>query len=205
MYQKNYYDILQLHPSCTTEEIKKAYRKLALQFHPDINDDDKNIFNNIKEAYEILIDTKTRTRYNRSFLGADVEEKKIDIETILNQSQQLLQYIQYNDTFTLNYELIGQYTAQLLQPYYTTIIHYNKNTRATIDIEKNILTCIELLPYEQIQSLTEKFLTAFPNHQQWLEKLLTEKKKIMLWEKYSVVFAILVAIGLCVFIAFISK
>lgn len=205
MYQKNYYDILQLHPSCTTEEIKKAYRKLALQFHPDINDDDKNIFNNIKEAYEILIDTKTRTRYNRSFLGADVEEKKIDIETILNQSQQLLQYIQNNDSFTLNYELIGQYTAQLLQPDYTTLIHYNKNTRATIDIEKNILTCIELLPYKQVQSLTEKFLTAFPNHQQLLEKLLTEKKKIMLWEKYSVVFAILVTIGLCVFIALISK
>ena len=53
----NYYDVLGLQPGATQEEIKKAYRKLAMKWHPDRNPDDPKAeeqFKKIKEAYEKL-------------------------------------------------------------------------------------------------------------------------------------------------------
>lgn len=204
MYQKNYYDILQIPPTCTMEEIKKAYRKLALQFHPDINNQDNNTFNTIKEAYEVLVDAKLRFQYNRTVFGGEIFEKKIDIETIFNDSKKLLQYIQNNDPQTLNYELINHHLTQLLLPYCVGILQFNKDTLRANEIEKNMVSIIEVLPYEQFNLIVGCFTNAFPLQRNYVDKLLKEKKNTMLWEKYSVIFAFLVAIGLCIFIALIS-
>src|SRR2546423_30912 len=54
---KDYYSILQLPPSATLPEIKQAFRKLAMTWHPDKNPNDvyaKTQFEEIKEAYEVL-------------------------------------------------------------------------------------------------------------------------------------------------------
>ena len=67
MTQKNYYDILGLQKNATQEEIKQAYRKLSLKFHPDKNDGDKfleEMFKNINEANEILSDTSKRKSFD---------------------------------------------------------------------------------------------------------------------------------------------
>jgi len=54
---KDYYQILQIEPHSTFAEIKQAFRRLALIYHPDKNPNDKYAeaqFNEIKEAYEVL-------------------------------------------------------------------------------------------------------------------------------------------------------
>jgi curved DNA-binding protein CbpA len=64
---KDYYYILGLKPNATTEEVKKAYRKLSLKFHPDKNDGDEFFterFKEIQEAYEILADSLKRSNYD---------------------------------------------------------------------------------------------------------------------------------------------
>lgn len=55
----DYYQVLDVDKSCTLEDIKKAYRKLALKYHPDHNSETKDKFNQIKEAYEYLIQNHT--------------------------------------------------------------------------------------------------------------------------------------------------
>ena len=55
----DYYSILNVDKSCSLEEIKQAYRKLALKYHPDHNSGTKDKFNKIKEAYDYLIQNHT--------------------------------------------------------------------------------------------------------------------------------------------------
>ncbi len=64
---KDYYYILGLTKTSSTEEVKKAYRKLSLKFHPDKNGGDEFFterFKEIQEAYETLIDTAKRKVYD---------------------------------------------------------------------------------------------------------------------------------------------
>jgi len=65
---ENPYTILGVSPTATTEEIKKAYRSLAMRHHPDRNAhaSAESRFNAIKTAYELLSDPKKRAEYNQS-------------------------------------------------------------------------------------------------------------------------------------------
>jgi len=65
---RNYYEILGVPRDASNEEIKKAYRRLARQYHPDLNPGDKAAeerFKDIGEAYEILSDTSKRGQYDQ--------------------------------------------------------------------------------------------------------------------------------------------
>src|ERR1700722_11560888 len=64
----DYYNILEVARTATQEEIKKAYRKQALKFHPDRNPGDSEAekrFKEVSEAYEILSDEKKRQIYDQ--------------------------------------------------------------------------------------------------------------------------------------------
>jgi len=61
---KNYYEILGVSKDATAEEIKKSYRKLSLQYHPDKNPEGEEKFKEISEAYNILGDPEKKTQYD---------------------------------------------------------------------------------------------------------------------------------------------
>lgn len=66
--KRDYYEVLGVTKSSTADEIKKAYRKVAMQFHPDRNPGDKaaeDKFKEAAEAYEVLSDTDKRAQYDR--------------------------------------------------------------------------------------------------------------------------------------------
>ena len=68
MTEMDYYEILEVSRDCTGAELKKAYRKLALKYHPDRNPDDKEAeekFKLINEAYQVLSDDEKRALYDR--------------------------------------------------------------------------------------------------------------------------------------------
>jgi len=62
---KNFYDILGVPKNAKKEEIKKAYHKLAHKHHPDKSGGDDQRFKEINEAYQVLMDDKKRTEYDR--------------------------------------------------------------------------------------------------------------------------------------------
>ncbi len=68
MAKRDYYQVLEIDPHADDGEIKKAYRRLALKYHPDRNPGDKEAeehFKEISEAYEILCDPQKRAMYDR--------------------------------------------------------------------------------------------------------------------------------------------
>jgi molecular chaperone DnaJ len=68
MSKRDYYEILGLGKNATDAEIKKAYRKMALKYHPDKNPDNKEAeehFKEAAEAYEVLSDQNKRSRYDQ--------------------------------------------------------------------------------------------------------------------------------------------
>lgn len=69
---KNYYEILGIEKSASKDEVKKAFRKLASQYHPDKSSGDEAKFKEISEAYAVLSDEKKRAEYDtygRSYAG----------------------------------------------------------------------------------------------------------------------------------------
>ena len=78
----NYYDTLGINKDATVEEIKKAYKKKALQYHPDRNSGDKEseeIFKDISVAYQVLSDKDKKNKYD---LYGTVDEEYLDRNTM---------------------------------------------------------------------------------------------------------------------------
>ncbi|MEM9896981.1 MAG: DnaJ domain-containing protein, partial [Bacteroidota bacterium] len=68
MAKRDYYDVLGVSKSASKDEMKKAYRKIAIKYHPDKNPDDKEAeekFKEAAEAYEVLSNDEKRQQYDR--------------------------------------------------------------------------------------------------------------------------------------------
>ena len=66
--KKDYYDVLGVSKGCSDDELKKAYRKLAKKYHPDLNPGDKKAeasFKEVNEAYEVLSNADKRAKYDQ--------------------------------------------------------------------------------------------------------------------------------------------
>jgi len=69
MAEKDYYNILGVSRTASKDDIKKAYRRLAMKFHPDMNKENQKAseekFKDVSEAYEVLMDDEKRARYDQ--------------------------------------------------------------------------------------------------------------------------------------------
>src|SRR3982751_3874133 len=93
MTRQDYYTILGVSRHASDEDIKKAYRKLVFQYHPDRNPDDTQAEIKIRElnaAYEILGDSESRRTYERLTVGETVVDEAPDLGLLLKRMEEKL-------------------------------------------------------------------------------------------------------------------
>lgn len=140
---KNYYEILGINRSASQDEIKSAFRKLSLKFHPDKNDGEKYFeewTKKINEAFEILGNPTKRIEYDKTFFTENKNNENTNSNTAKSNSNEFYT-LQKIKELTPNY-LIAKSNLNKAQ------IHYNSISERTIPNKfttARILTFVLLL------------------------------------------------------------
>lgn len=204
---KDYYRILNVRSSATLQQIKTAYRKLAMQYHPDKNPDDAlaaAIFTDVAEAYKILSDTEARKRYNQErYITAEEEytHPLHTMETLLVRIQELNTYLKTADPFRINKDAL-LYSIRQLFPADINILVNTKELQLNQFLEQ-VSFAADYLSTRQTKQLIVLLQPFFVKHewlQHKLQMLLSQQQKQENWDRYKVVLALLVAIILCLII-----
>lgn len=191
---KDYYYILGIPTDANTEEIKKAYRKLSLKFHPDKNNGDdffSERFKEIQEAYEILKDNNKRTNY-------DLKRNLFYTSSILNPKIEYFESnkleFSFDDTITLSWKTKNADKVYLKPFGYVDSIG-TKTIRAKNDVKENLT--FELVAENSISSqfvtkkLNLKYKRVFEQKRNEPYKTIKKEKKDYSFSKMILINSIL--------------
>lgn len=213
---KNYYAVLGVPPDASEDDIKKKFRKLALQYHPDKNADNEFAavqFREIQEAYETLSDARKRAAYNREwhyhYPGSKTSAiREISPETVLQNCLRLKKQVNSMDPFRLNKQFIQVKLNGIIPAATIALLLYHNNKSINREIIENVMELAAVLPGKNrlpIQTVllqlagADAEMRAFIEHQ---EKKTRSKNR---WESYYPVLAFAIAVTACIFIYFLSR
>jgi curved DNA-binding protein CbpA len=163
----DHYKILELEPSADPSDIKKAYRRLAMRYHPDKISDDpyaREHFNAIKEAYEVLTNPGRKEKYlqqrwyQRS-AGLRKTREILTPETILQQALELDKYVSRLDVHRMDHDGLSGYILDLFSPEAIGKLNAFNDLAANREITLSIMRSSSALPFmwqERIHSRLEK-------------------------------------------------
>ena len=216
MHLKDYYTILQLPPSASLDEIKKAYRRLAHIYHPDKKGNDPYAaaqFTEIKEAYETLTHPAKKDLYlqQRWYAQSMGQRKKQEIATPVTVLKQLLELDRYTsrlDVHRMDKEGLYQYLISLFSD--STILMLNSFHEESVNKEiiHTSLKTGHYLTLNNAKDLAEKLKKIAEGNTDLstnIEEFIHRASRNEYWEKRRVwIIAIIVAL-LCAGIFIIAS
>ena len=214
MQLKDHYSILELAPSASLPEIKKAYRRLAQVYHPDKNNDDpytREHFNAIKEAYEVLTDPSRKERYLQQrwyyqSLGKKGSREILTPVSVLKQSLELDRYASTLDIHRMDKPGLQEYILEVLSGETIEKLNSFNDLEINKEIVNTILRCSSPLTLhlsEAIYSRLTKINTDVATYDM-LREHLRLRQQVHRWEKYKTGLILLVVLLLCVLIYLFS-
>ncbi len=205
---KNYFAILELEPSATAAEIRKAYRRLALIYHPDKKPNDPYAnarFTEIKEAYEVLSDPSKKEYYlqqrwyNQS-IGKKRTQDTVTPVNLLKQALELEKYVSTLDVFRMDKGGLQEYILELIPDTAIEQLHPFQENNTIREAIQKILKASKALPpaftspvYDQLEKLAGTDTAA-------LELIRDQRQKAgrrYRQEKYSLLLIIITTLLLC--------
>ena len=149
MNKRDYYEILGVPRNASIEEIKSAYRKLAMKYHPDRNPGNKEAeekFKEATEAYEVLSDPEKRQRYDQ--YGHEGLRSGYDYHT----------YTSIDDIFSAFSDIFGGFGGSIFDEFFGTGTRSRRTRQVNIGERGSDLKIRLLLTLEEIATGTEKVI-----------------------------------------------
>ena len=213
---KDYYNILQIPPQATMPEIKQAYRRLAMRYHPDKNNNDPYAdaqFSEIQEAYEVLTnpvkkETYLQERWYNQNIGKRRNREAITPVSILKLSLELEKYVSKLDIHRMNKEGLSDYIHELLSNETIEKLKQFNEPGINGQIITNMLTAMHPLPLKVARPLSTRLEELANGDEMALQKIkefLRHQKRSFVWDKYKALVIVIFSILICLLIYFTSK
>lgn len=206
---KDYYEILEIHPGASPAQIKKAYRKLAMRFHPDKNIGNPYVirhFHEIQEAYEVLSNPVRRNEYHQKrwqYPEMNIRSHtnyEVTPELLLQDALKTEKYVQGLDVFRMNYAALNVQLEQLLNDNHLNLLLDRQMEDTNEKIIKAVLNAAKPLPYRYYSALSGKLVKLAGTGNDiifTIYKQLQKKRKQYLWDKYKGILMISIALVIC--------
>jgi len=204
MPNTDYYQILRVLPSATTAEIKKSYRQLAMEFHPDKNPGTlaAEQFTLIKEAYAILSHPVERKKYDRTRFSENHRTVHIATtpEEVRNMSKELVGRIQMMNPDRINRDKLVLDIEAVLSVYHIQLLErWRDQTQNQLFIE-DLLYCLQYVDRSDCLRLTSTMYTMDgldSKAKKQITQFLRSYHQNYYWEKCKMVLALMMAVLIC--------
>jgi hypothetical protein len=211
MQLKDYYRILEIEPSASLPEIKKAFRKLAHQFHPDKKQNDPYAsaqFAEIKEAYEVLTNPAKKEYYlqQRWYMQSAGKRKTQDVitpVTVLKHLLELEKYVSTLDVHRMDKQGLSNYLSEILSGTVIATLLPFKESHINNQIIITVLHAMAALKYKQAEMVTKqlfKLAGENPGSRKLIEEFLSGKKQKEKEEMFQPYIILLIVAVICILI-----
>jgi curved DNA-binding protein CbpA len=212
---KDYYKVLDLPPTADPGEIRKAYRRLALQYHPDKNADNMYAitrFAAIKEAYETLTNPIKKEQYLQQrwyakSTGNWQAQEIVDPITIFTSLLNLEKYVSRADVNRMDKGKVYDQLHQILSDEALVALRDFSELQMNEKIIALVLTCCRPLPHELNMSILKKLenIEASDSMRNNIARFNRSSIRNERWERWQFVFVLLAVAALCVIIYLSSQ
>ena len=202
----DHYQTLNVPATASAEEIRKAFRKLAMQFHPDRNSEPgaRARFEAIQHAWLILKDRRSRAAYNYSrYTQSRIRSSRplaMHITDILHASTALQKKLHMLDPFRLDLDLLLFEINDILSPHNRSILLASDDQESRRKVFRQVLAALRLLPLPMTKnilpvlielSLNDRFLKK--EREEWLRQVQWQ----YFWNRYKILIALGIAVLFC--------
>ncbi|HEY8398948.1 MAG TPA: J domain-containing protein [Flavihumibacter sp.] len=205
---KDYYQLLEIPRNATEKEIKAAWRKMAMRYHPDKNTGNPiaiQYFRDVQEAYEVLSNPVKRNEYHQlrwqqSFSGERHRPFVLTAAMVLQEAEKLRDQVAAMDVFRMNQDAVVAQLRQLLNSDHIQLVRETGAAGMSARLLDLSLTSLAPLSYPNWVKLLPALLRIAGTDNELLLKIRsaeTEKKKQYWWSRYSFVLILLTVILLC--------
>lgn len=208
---KDYYAILELPVTATIPEIKKAYRKLVMRYHPDKNGEDASTtahFNEIKEAYEVLTNPAAKEQYLqqrwlKKAAGAWMPDEPVTPPILLKKALELNKAISLLDVHRMDAASVARRIIQLLPDETIATIKDFRQTEVNAGIITTLLQACSILPLAQTMEVAAQLQKLAADNTEQLhqiEKAVLHKRQQQRWERKKFWLILLLIAAICTII-----